>query len=117
MATAVAKLNAKKEKKEVGRSLTALALRRIRRDKLTLIAIGFIIVLALLSYVFAPIISNVLNISYARTDPNATFLPPLSPGHILGTDDLGRDLLARLLYAGQVSLGVGFVAAILALGI
>ncbi len=117
MATAVAKLNAKKEKKEVGRSLTALALRRIRRDKLTLIAIGFIIVLALLSYVFAPIISNVLNISYARTDPNATFLPPLSPGHILGTDDLGRDLLARLLYAGQVSLGVGFVSAILALGI
>lgn len=31
--------------------------------------------------------------------------------HILGTDDLGRDQLVRLMYAGQVSLGIGFLAA------
>jgi len=117
MATSVAKLNMKREEREVGRSLTQLALSRLRRDRLTLIALTFIIVLALLSYVFAPIISNLLNVSYARTDPNSTFLPPLSPGHFLGTDDLGRDLLARLLFAGQVSLGVGFTAAILSLSI
>ncbi len=117
MATTVAKLITPGEKKDVGRSLTRLALSRLRRDRLTLIALTFIVVLALLSYVFAPIISNALNVSYSRTDPNSTFLPPLSPGHILGTDDLGRDLFARLLFAGQVSLGVGFTAAVLSLTI
>jgi peptide/nickel transport system permease protein len=117
MATSVAKLNVKPKRVEVGRSLTGLAMRRLRRDRLTLIALGFIIVLALLSYGGAPVISNALNVSYTRTDPNSTFLPPGTPGHILGTDDLGRDLLSRLLYAGQVSLSVGFVAALLAIGI
>jgi len=117
MATSVAKLNVKPKRVEVGRSLTGLAMRRLRRDRLTLIALGFIIVLALLSYVGAPVISNALNVSYTRTDPNSTFLPPGTPGHLLGTDDLGRDLLSRLLYAGQVSLSVGFVAALLAIGI
>ncbi|MDL1902828.1 ABC transporter permease, partial [Anaerolineae bacterium CFX9] len=37
--------------------------------------------------------------------------------HPLGTDDLGRDHLARLLYAGQISLSVGFLAALLSLSI
>jgi peptide/nickel transport system permease protein len=45
------------------------------------------------------------------------FLPPGVEGHILGTDDLGRDHLSRLLFAGQVSLGIGFTAALLSLGI
>jgi peptide/nickel transport system permease protein len=44
-------------------------------------------------------------------------LPPGSAGHLLGTDDLGRDHLSRLLFAGQVSLSVGFIAAALAIGI
>ncbi len=66
---------------------------------------------------FAPAISGALGVSSTRTDPQNTFLPPGAPGHILGTDDLGRDHLARLLYAGQVSLSVGFIAASLALSI
>lgn len=43
------------------------------------------------------------------------FQPPVGPGiggHILGTDDLGRDLLVRILYGGQVSITVGLLAAI-----
>src|SRR5690606_7613381 len=38
-------------------------------------------------------------------------------GHILGTDDIGRDQLARLLVAGQVSLGIGFAGAAISLSI
>jgi peptide/nickel transport system permease protein len=51
-------------------------------------------------------------------DPNAVdllgrFAPP-GAGHPLGTDELGRDLLLRLLYGGQVSLFVGLVGAVAA---
>lgn len=38
------------------------------------------------------------------------FAPPLSPGHILGTDELGRDVLARLMAGGRISLTIGFAA-------
>ncbi len=51
--------------------------------------------------------------------PNATdtanrFLRPLSEGHLLGTDHLGRDLLSRLLWGTRLSLAVGFAAAMIA---
>jgi len=54
-------------------------------------------------------------------DPNATdldarFRPP-DGEHLLGTDDLGRDVLARLLHGARVSVAVGFAAAALAFGI
>ncbi len=116
MATQVAKLNLRHEEKEVGQSLTRLALYRLRRDKLTLVALATVLTLTLLA-ILAPVITGALGVSQTRTDANATFLPPLSPGHILGTDDLGRDHLARLLFAGQVSLSVGFIAAALSLSI
>ena len=52
-------------------------------------------------------------------DPGATdtahrFLFPLSPGHLLGTDQLGRDLLSRLLWGTRLSLAVGIAAALAA---
>ncbi|MDP2044636.1 MAG: peptide ABC transporter permease, partial [Deltaproteobacteria bacterium] len=37
-------------------------------------------------------------------------LMPPSPGHYLGTDTLGRDVLSRIIYGSRVSLKVGFVA-------
>jgi peptide/nickel transport system permease protein len=37
-------------------------------------------------------------------------LPPLTDGHLFGTDQLGRDLLSRVLHGGQVSLTVGILA-------
>lgn len=42
------------------------------------------------------------------------FKPPFSEGALLGTDHLGRDLLSRLLWGTQLSLAVGFAAAIIA---
>lgn len=52
-------------------------------------------------------------------DPNATnpvdrLMRPLSQGHLLGTDDLGRDILARLIWGTRVSLAVGISATLIA---
>jgi peptide/nickel transport system permease protein len=99
-------------KETLGLSLFQLALRRLRRDNLTLLAMGILGTLALLA-LLAPVICNVLNIDPLRTDVERQFLPFGAAGHPLGTDDIGRDHLARLLYGAQVSLGIATIAAII----
>lgn len=112
---------------QVGESLTTMALRRLRKDKLTLLAIGILLLMAFIAYT-APITTRLLGVNETRTNSDKTFLlpwtwsPPTDPIegrtevlHVLGTDDLGRDHLARLMYAGQVSLSVAFMSAALSL--
>jgi peptide/nickel transport system permease protein len=48
-----------------------------------------------------------------KADFASSLLPPNSPGHILGTDNLGRDYLSRLIFGSQVSLVVGFIVVII----
>ena len=48
-----------------------------------------------------------------RGNLSASHLPPFSPGHLLGTDPNGRDLLSRILFGGQTSLLIGFLAILL----
>jgi peptide/nickel transport system permease protein len=74
-----------------------------------------IVVLGVLAAIFAPLIAP-----YDPTEQNLfnrlaepTFLGGES-GHVLGTDELGRDVLSRVIYGGRVSFTVGFVAATLA---
>jgi peptide/nickel transport system permease protein len=98
-------------------SLWKRALRRLRKDKLTLVAMFILALLSILT-LFAPVISErVLQVDPETTNPSVRLLPPGSPGHILGTDDLGRDYAARLLYGGRISLAIGFSGAFLTLGI
>ena len=92
-------------------SLWALAWRRLRRDRLTMLAITVVLLLSVLA-IFAPTISDIFDVSYTEPDTSINFLPIGSPGHPLGTDHLGRDVLARMLYGGRVSLAIGFSAAI-----
>ncbi|WP_319517532.1 dipeptide/oligopeptide/nickel ABC transporter permease/ATP-binding protein [uncultured Martelella sp.] len=48
------------------------------------------------------------------TDPSVRLSPPLTEGHLLGTDSLGRDLLSRLIWGTRVSLAVGVSATLIA---
>ena len=50
-----------------------------------------------------------------RTQPSARLAAPLTPGHPLGSDHLGRDLLARVIWGARVSLTVGVLATLLAM--
>jgi peptide/nickel transport system permease protein len=80
---------------------------RLVRDPIAAASLVFLLVVALVA-VLAPLV--------APHDPYAIIGPPLRPpgdGTFLGTDDVGRDLLSRLVYASRVSLAVGLGAAIL----
>lgn len=94
-----------------GQSLTQLALRRLRRDYLTLLS-GIVILTLIILSLLAPVITGALDINHTNTSSEIKFLPIGAEGHPLGTDHLGRDHLARLLYAGQISLQVGIVAGV-----
>ncbi|GAB4548456.1 MAG: hypothetical protein OHK0023_11590 [Anaerolineae bacterium] len=68
-------LKLKEEQQQGGQSLLQLALRRIRRDKLTLIALTVVFILTALA-ITAPLIEAALGVSYSRTSPTNAFLPP-----------------------------------------
>lgn len=88
-------------------------MRRFRRHRLAVFGAGAIIVMTL-----ACIVGPML-LPYTDTfiDIRQRFAPPFSGPHILGTDPLGRDVLARLLMAGRISLAVGFCAMLISMGI
>ncbi len=86
---------------------------RFMRNWMGIVALA-VLVLLMASAVFAPLLT-----SY---DPNVgevtDRLKPIgTPGHILGTDDQGRDMLARLLYGGRLSLVAGFTPVLVATAI
>ncbi|HEX5499866.1 MAG TPA: hypothetical protein VFX03_11585, partial [Thermomicrobiales bacterium] len=80
------------------------ALRRLlRQDPVAVVAIAVVLVIALLA-LLAPVLP--------LANPDATslsdrLLPPLTGGHLLGTDQLGRDLLSRIIWGARVSITVG----------
>ena len=76
-----------------------------------LVGFGLICLITIL----APFIAgNILHVDPNRTDLLNQYARP-SDAHILGTDDLGRDVLARELYAGQVSLTIGLTIALVSI--
>ncbi len=97
---------------EKGNSLWHDAWLRLRKNQLAVFGI-WTLVLVTVACVFGPLLSPY---GYEQQTLENTFSPPTFQ-HWLGTDQLGRDLLVRLLYGGRVSLGVGLCATFVALGI
>ena len=87
-------------------------MRRILRDPLAVLAVLVLAALALAA-VFAPVVESAMGLDSEAVDLFNRLTPP-SPEHPLGTDELGRDLLLRLLEGGRVSLSVGLSAALVA---
>jgi peptide/nickel transport system permease protein len=88
--------------------------RRLQSNRISMFCGGVILCIAVVA-VCAPLISgSVTHYSYSAQDLTNLFQPPRSP-HVLGTDELGRDTLTRLVYGAQVSLTVGFLTVLLSL--
>lgn len=81
--------------------------RRFLKNRPAVIALMFLAVLTLVCAMAYPI-SQLLGINPSATNLLLRFQAPSSK-HWLGTDELGRDVLLRLMYGGQVSLAVGIL--------
>jgi len=74
-----------------------------------LLTILFFIFIAVFAEFIAP---------YSPYEQNlADRLQPPSKSHLLGTDDLGRDILSRIIYGARISLAIGLISVALALGV
>ncbi len=80
---------------------------KFRSDKRAMACLAILCAELLAVFLLPPLLGLEPNAS----DLEAGFWAPPSPSHWLGTDDVGRDLLARLLYGGRVSLLIGLLAA------
>jgi oligopeptide transport system permease protein len=84
---------------------------RLRKNRLAILGL-ILVTLLLLAGIFGPIVAPW---PYQVQDLEAVFangnrpLPPFSPNHFLGTDNLGRDLFSRLLDGARISVSVAFV--------
>jgi peptide/nickel transport system permease protein len=88
-----------------GDSQWRIAGRHFRKNKVALIGLGVIVVFYLVA-LLAPFISPHDPISQ---DILNAYEPP-GPGHLLGTDIFGRDILSRIIYGARISLSIGFIA-------
>src|SRR4030042_1582333 len=94
------------------RSLWGDAFIRLRRNRLAITG-GVIILLVALTTIIYPFLSKY---DFASQDLNSILEGP-SKEHWLGTDELGRDVLTRLIYGARPSLAVGIFTQLIVLGI
>jgi len=95
---------------EQGTSLGKDAWLRLRKNKLAMASLILFVFIALLCF---------MGPFFGVQDPTATHLDaksqPPNKDFLLGSEHLGRDILSRILYGGQVSLIVGFIATFVSL--
>jgi peptide/nickel transport system permease protein len=81
--------------------------RSVALRRLPLIIGLVLLAIAILAVTFAPLLTSAPPNQIDVLNPLA---PPLTPGHLLGTDQFGRDVLSRILYGGRIDLAIAFGA-------
>ena len=109
----------------VGTSLWKDAWKRLKRNRLAVIGMVVVSVVILASAIGPPIIRSLTGYTYDYIPSDPTLLvslPPLTAPdgsfswtHPMGTDDAGRDILARVLLGGRISLMVGVISTLVSL--
>ena len=87
--------------------------RQMRRDPVTVVS-AVLLLAIIAAAIFAPWISPA---DPYKASMIRRLLPIASPGFLLGTDELGRDMLSRLLHGGRLSLLIGVLPVVFAFGI
>lgn len=92
------------------KSFYSLAFSQFSRNKLALLG-GFLVLAQIVVAILAPYLAPY---DPLKQDLGSVLLPPMTEGHPMGTDDLGRDLLSRIMYGARISLLVGVVVVAMA---
>jgi peptide/nickel transport system permease protein len=100
------------ERAAQGRSLLGDSLRRLVRNPLALIGLGVVLFMIIVA-VFA---GRIAPYPPTETDLNLYVEAP-STAHPFGTDDLGRDILSRVIFGARVSLSVSLLSMVIGLGV
>lgn len=82
------------------------ALRRMFKNPLTVVGL-ILVCVALACALFAPWLAPY---SPIQGDLKNWYVKPPAPEHLLGTDDIGRDILSRIIYGAQISMKIGVLA-------
>ena len=94
-------------------TLRQMTWRRFRRHKMAMVGLVMLVLLVLYCLVGALFVSE----AYANYNDLTIALQPPSAAHPFGTDTIGRDILARTIYGGQISLLIGVTAVIVEVSI
>jgi peptide/nickel transport system permease protein len=98
--------------KSQSQSTSALAWRRFKKHKLAMFSLVVIVLLVAMA-LLAPVIAPYSPTAQPTSGDLATYyFQPPTREHWLGTDELGRDVLSRLIYGTRISLLVGFISAL-----
>ena len=100
-------------KAEKGRSNLSRSMYRLRRHKMAIIGAALLLFVVLFVFIGTLLIPET---RATHNNPREALLPP-SAEHPFGTDVIGRDLLARAVYGGQISLFVGVTAVIVQMAV
>lgn len=85
-----------------------LTWQRFRRHKMAIVGAGLLLLIILYVIVGALVFSE----NYANRNDLKTRLQPPSSEHLFGTDGTGRDIMARTIYGGQISIIIGLLAVV-----
>lgn len=94
-------------RKRLMREQRMISISKFFHNKLSVVGL-FIVLLILFVAVFAPVITGLLGVDpYTAVVKDRLKAP--SAAHLFGTDNLGRDVFARVLYGARISMTVGFI--------
>ncbi|NLA27820.1 MAG: D,D-dipeptide ABC transporter permease, partial [Firmicutes bacterium] len=87
----------------------------LNRNLLTRVAL-IVLAILILTAIFAPLLAPYPEDAGTATHPTNS-LAPMSAEHIMGTDELGRDILSKIIYGTRISLSTAVITIIFALSI
>ena len=98
----------KEQNKSAASSLMKKNIRKFLRNKLAVLGLVIVVVM-----IIASIMSVVLKLNFSTPDLRNMKVAPGTEGHIFGTDTIGRDLFARVLYGGCYSIFIGVFSSVM----
>lgn len=100
-----------------GASLWRDAWKRLLRNRLAVIGLVVMVIMTIAVIIGPPIIRWTTGFTYDFIPTDNDLVKSMAPslGHLMGTDDAGRDILARVLQGGRISLMVGLISTVVSL--